>query len=64
MSKPVGVEWTESAAALEQQYRAERDVERRQRLGALGWVRLGDRIPDAGRVVGVGGRKVDRWLSW
>lgn len=64
MSKPVAVEWTESAAELERRYRAERDVERRKRLGALWRVRAGDRIPDAGRVVGVGSRTVDRWLGW
>lgn len=64
MSKPVGVDWAESAEELERQYRAERDVERRKRLGALWRVRVGDRIPDAGRVVGVGSRSVDRWLGW
>jgi transposase len=64
MSKPVSVVWTETAPELEQQYRAERNVERRKRLGALWRVRLGDRIPDAGRVVGVGSRTVDRWLEW
>ena len=64
MSKPVGVEWTQTAEELERQYRAERDVERRKRLGALWRVRVGDRIPDAGRVVGVGSRTVDRWLGW
>lgn len=64
MSKPVAVAWVESAAELERQYRAERDVERRKRLGALWRVRAGDRIPDAGRVVGVGSRSVDRWLGW
>src|SRR5919199_2102186 len=64
MSRPVDVVWTETAAELEQRYRAERDVERRKRLGALWRVRVGDRIPDAGRVVGVGSRTVDRWLGW
>ena len=64
MSKLVAVEWAESAAELEGQYRAERNVERRKRLGALWRVRVGDRIPDAGRVVGVGRRTVDRWLGW
>lgn len=64
MSKPVGVEWAETAEELERQYRAERDVERRKRLGALWRVREGDRIPAAGRLVGVGSRTVDRWLGW
>jgi transposase len=58
------VEWTETAADFEQQYRAERDVERRKRLGALWRVRVGDRIAEAGRLAGVGSRTVDRWLDW
>src|SRR5262245_30513048 len=64
MSKPVAVEWAEAAEELERRYRAERDLERRKRLGALWRVRAGDRIPAAGRVVGVGSRTVDRWLGW
>jgi transposase len=64
MSKPVAVAWAETAEELEAQYRAERGVERRKRLGALWRVRCGDRVADAGRVVGVGGRTVERWLAW
>ena len=44
MSKPVGVAWAETADELERRYRAERDVERRKRLGALWRVRGGDRL--------------------
>ena len=64
MSKPVAVDWGETADELEAGYRAERDLERRKRLGALWRVRAGDRVADAGRVVGVGGRTVERWLAW
>jgi transposase len=64
MSKPVAVAWGETAEELEGRYRAERDVGRRKRLGALWRVRSGDRVADAGRLVGVGGRTVERWLSW
>jgi transposase len=64
MSKPVAVDWAETAEELEARYRAERDVERRKRLGALWRVRCGDRAADAGRVVGVGDRTVERWLAW
>ena len=35
MSKPAAIEWAEAAEELEGRYRAERDVERRKRLGAL-----------------------------
>ena len=64
MSKPVAVAWAETAEELEVRYRAERDVERRKRLGALWRVRVGDRVADAGRAAGVGGRTVERWLGW
>jgi transposase len=64
MSKPVVVAWSETTEELEGRYRAERDVERRKRLGALWRVRAGDRVGDAGRAAGVGGRTVERWLGW
>jgi transposase len=64
MTKPVAVTWRETAAELERRYRAERDLERRKRLGALWLVRRGDRVGEAGRLVGVGERTVFRWLGW
>ena len=64
MSKPVAVAWGETAEELEGRYRAEREVERRKRLGALWRVRAGDRVAEAGRLAGVGGRTVERWLAW
>ena len=64
MSRAVTVAWGETAEELERRYRAERDVERRKRLGALWRVRAGDRVADAGRLVGVGSRTVERWLGW
>jgi transposase len=64
MSKPVTVGWEETADELERRYRAERDVERRKRLGVLWRVRVGDRVADAGRAAGVGERTVFRWLGW
>ena len=64
MSKPVAVAWAETAEELEARDRAEREVERRKRLGALWRVRAGDRVADAGRLAGVGERTVFRWLGW
>ena len=64
MGRLVAVAWVETAEELEGRYRAERDVERRKRLGALWRVRAGDRVGDAGRLAGVGGRTVERWLAW
>lgn len=64
MSKPVRVEWTETVDELEAGYRAERNVERRKRLGALWRVQAGDRVADAAAGAGVGLRTVERWLGW
>lgn len=64
MSKSMTIMWAEPAEELERRYRAERDVERRKRLGALWRVRLGDRVAEAARLVGVGERTVFRWLAW
>jgi transposase len=64
MSRSVEVAWSETTEELEGRYRAERDVERRKRLCALWRVRAGDRVAAAGRVAGVGGRTVERWLGW
>ena len=64
MSKPVAVDWAESAEERERRYRAERDVERGKRLGALWRVRAGDRVAEAGRLAGVGERTMFRWLGW
>jgi transposase len=64
MSRSVSVEWRETTEDLERAYRAARDVEARKRLGALWLVRRGDRVGDAGRLVGVGERTVFRWLGW
>ena len=64
MTKPVALAWQETAVELERRYRAERDVERRKRLGALWLVRRGERVGDAGRLAGVGERTVFRWLGW
>jgi transposase len=64
MSRSVVVAWHETAAELERRYRAERDVERRKRLGALWQVRCERRVAEAGRLAGVGERTVFRWLEW
>ena len=64
MSRSVTVGWKETAGELERRYRAERDVERRKRLGALWQVRCERRVAEAGRLVGVGERTVFRWLEW
>jgi transposase len=64
MSRSVVVAWKETAEELERRYRAERDVERRKRLGALWLVRRKRRVAEAGRLAGVGERTVFRWLEW
>jgi hypothetical protein len=63
MSMLVAVAWAATAEELERRHRAERDVKRRKQLRALCRVRCEDRMAEAGRVVGVGGRTVERWLA-
>src|SRR5689334_23215345 len=64
MSKPVAVEWKESAEELYERYRAEREVARRKRLQVLWRVRIGDAPAVAGEAAGVGARTTERWLAW
>ena len=64
MSKPVSVNWTETAEELETRVRQERDWRRRQRLQALWLVRGGTAIAAAARLAGVGQRSLERWLGW
>ena len=64
MSQPVTVPWTETADALYERYRRERDGRRRQRLQALWLVRRGRRVAEAAHLAGVGQRSLERWLGW
>jgi hypothetical protein len=64
MSKAVAVVWHVTAAEVEQRNRAERDVGQGQRLRARLRVRTGDRVADAGLLVGLGERTVFRWRGW
>jgi transposase len=64
MSRRVAVAWRETAEDLGRRYRAERDVGKRKRLGALWLVRQEKGVAEAGRLVGVGERTVFRWLGW
>ena len=64
MSKPVAIEWEETAEELYKIYRGERDVQRRKRVHALWLVRRGASLPMASREAGVGLRTLERWLSW
>jgi len=64
MSQPVTVPWTETADALYEHYRRERDGRRRQRLQALWLVRRGRRVAEAAHLAGVGQRSLERWLGW
>lgn len=64
MSRPVGVDWTETADELYARFTSERDLRRRQRLQALWLVRRGAAIGDAAELAGVGQRSLERWLGW
>ena len=58
------VDWHQSADELHERYRAERNLELRKRLGALWLVRQGESVSSAAQSMGVGRRKLTRWLSW
>lgn len=64
MSKPVVVEWAETAEELYGLYRQERDVAVRKRLHALWLVRRGDGVAAAAQQAGIGLRTLERWLGW
>lgn len=64
MSKPVAVQWQESAEDLYARYTTETDVGSRQRLLALWLVRRGEKVQTAAETAGVGTRTVERWLGW
>lgn len=64
MTRRVGVEWAEGAEELRRRFAAEPDAARRKRLQALWLVREGRGVAEAGRLAGVGGRTVERWLGW
>lgn len=65
MSRKIApVEWKESAEELEQQYRREKDLERRKRLQAMWLVRREEEAQDAAKEVGIGRKTIGRWLDW
>ncbi len=64
MSKPVAVEWKETAEELYLRYRRERGVAARRRLQALWLVHTGEGVAEAAKQAGVGQRTVERWLGW
>lgn len=58
------IEWEESAEELEQQYRAEKDVEKRKRLQAMWMVRQGKDAKVAAKEAGTSRESITRWLTW
>jgi transposase len=65
MSRKINpIQWKESAEGLEQQYRAEKQVEKRKRLQALWLVRQGKDAKVAAKEAGTSRESLTRWLSW
>ena len=62
--RPLIVEWSESPEVLQSMLDRERNGHRRARLQALGLLRDGASIGEAGKAVGVDYRTVQRWVSW
>jgi transposase len=66
MARPLRIDWRagDSAAALQQAYRAEPDRHLRTRLHALWLVRSGRSVRETARLVGVHEVSVQQWLAW
>ena len=64
MSKPLEVEWQESAEELYERYRRAESLEALKRLHVLWLVRRGVVVAQAAQETGVGKRTVERWLAW
>jgi transposase len=65
MGRPLQeIDWTESAEALYEGYRAARDLNRRKRWHVLWLVHQGRTATAAATEAGVGRRTVLRWLDW
>ncbi len=62
--RPLVVDWIESPETFQALQERERNGHRRARLQALQLLRGGASIGEAGRVVGVDYRTVQRWVSW
>src|SRR5918911_1986390 len=65
--RPCVVAWSEedTEEALRAAYRAERDVDVRQRLHALWLLRSGERrMDEVAELVGTTYRTVQRWVAW
>jgi transposase len=58
------IKWKESAEELEQQYRSEKQLEKRKRLQALWLVRQGKEAKVAAKEAGTSRESVTRWLVW
>jgi transposase len=66
MGRPLVIAWpaTDTPAALERQWRRERDARSARRLRALWLVRTGHSVRAAATLVGVEERTVGVWLRW
>jgi transposase len=64
--RPLRIVWqpADTAAALQQAYRAERDRHLAVRLHALWLLRDGHALRETARLTGAGERAVQRWLAW
>jgi len=64
MARRLQVDWEESAEELKQKYRAEKHVQRRERLLTLWHLRLGKPIREMAELTGTDERVIQRWVAW
>lgn len=58
------IEWQETKEDLKRLYRAEKHLQKRERLFALWHLRQGKRIEEVAELSGTAYRVIQRWLAW
>ena len=64
MARNLQVDWMESAENLKRKYRAEKHLQRRERLFTLWHLRLGKQIHEMAELTGTDKRVIQRWVAW
>jgi transposase len=62
--RPLTIEWQESAAELQRQYKAEQHLARRTRLHAFWLLRQGQSLREVSALLSVAYRNLQRWVAW
>ena len=64
MGRRLQIKWEETAEELRQKYRAEKHLQRRERLMTLWHLREGKQVKQVSQMTGTDVRIIQKWLSW